>query len=67
MDGNTIVCIEIELEHETERAFLAAGEWIPKSQIQNLDEVVFNPFEPEVVLELPEWLVIAKELDGYVI
>lgn len=51
-----------EMLHETELAYLlrfdTEEEWIPKSQVESIDE-------DNCTVELPEWLVLKKGLENY--
>jgi len=52
-----------DVEYETEKAYLLNidGEkyWIPKSQVEDLDEEL-------KIITLPEWLINEKGLDMYI-
>lgn len=63
VDGD-LVEFEARLVHKTEKAYLIdyGGKeyWIPKSKVEQFDEVPHNPGFYEIVI--PEWLADEKEL-----
>lgn len=64
------VRVSVTLVHATERAILAQSDldlvatkqWVPKSQVLNLDEIDFEELAPgeDIILEVPQWLAKAK-------
>ena len=67
------VSIELEFESYSDKAMLFFLEdnrttiWLPHSQIRNLDALTSADLQrkDKVIVEIPEWLAIRKELDDY--
>ena len=59
--GKNYVELELELEHESEKALLVSNgittEWVPKSQLEDDPEHLKNGL---VRIIVPEWLAVQK-------